>query len=172
MGVALAIDEPAGQSVSAADFRAALGHFATGVTVVTALGPDGGKHGVTATSFGSLSLDPPLVQWSLRTAAFLHPIFSAADRFAINILASDQEGVSQTFASRVADRFAVTPHHAGAHGLPLIDGALAWIECATEARHQGGDHSLFIGRVLTARRQPREPLLHWAGKYHRLPGAA
>lgn len=155
-------------SVSPDRFRETLGRFATGVTVVTALGPDGRKCGVTATSFGSLSLDPPLIQWSLRRSAFSHSIFSGTDHFAINILAAGQEHVSRTFASSIEDRFAVTPHRSGEHQLPLIEGALAWLECALETRIESGDHSLFIGRVLTARIFPHDPLLHWSGAYRRL----
>jgi len=159
---------PPAASVSSDSFRETLGRFATGVTVVTTVGPDGRKVGVTATSFGSLSLDPPLIQWSLRRSTYSHPVFSGADRFAINILAAGQEHVSRIFASPIEDRFAATPHRLGEHRLPLIEGALAWLECALETRIESGDHSLFIGRVLTARIFPQDPLLHWGGAYHRL----
>jgi flavin reductase (DIM6/NTAB) family NADH-FMN oxidoreductase RutF len=166
MATSLVMDEARGVPVER--FRHALGRFATGVTVITTRDADGRKHGVTATSFGSLSLSPPLVQWSLRKAAFSHSVFCTADRFAINILASDQEHVSRTFSSPVEDRFAVTAHRLGDYDLPLIDGALAWLECALETEISGGDHSLFIGRVLSAEFFERDPLLHWGGGYHHL----
>ena len=152
-------------AVTAPDFRRTLAQFATGVTVITAVTAAGGKHGVTATSFGSLSLDPPLIQWSLKKAAWSHAVFAQADRFAVNILADDQEAVSRTFSSADVDRFAVTPHRTGLHGLPLIDGALAWLECAREAQADGGDHTIFIGRVLRVEAVDKQPLLHWRGAY-------
>ena len=110
--------------VSADDFRGALGRYATGVTVVTTLTPDGVPVGVTATSFASLSLDPPLVQWSLRIAAQSHPVFYGADRFAISILAADQSDVSDRFSANVADRFDGATFRTVASPSLVIEGAM------------------------------------------------
>lgn len=153
------------RAIDPTDFRRTLAQFASGVTVVTVLDAAGRPHGVTATSFSSLSLDPPLVQWSLRRAAWSYPIFSAARGFAINILAAGQEEVSRVFANPDLDRFALTGHRFGETGLPLIEGALANLECELEAELPGGDHVIFIGRVLNAERSEQGPLLHWQGRY-------
>src|SRR5690606_31545892 len=111
-----------------AEFRHAVGQFATGITIVTTVDEGGQPHGVTATSFSSLSLDPPLVQWSLRNAAWSLGKFTSNPRFAVNVLAADQEAVSRRFASAV-DRFTCVETRQGLGGLPLIEGAMAWIEC-------------------------------------------
>jgi flavin reductase (DIM6/NTAB) family NADH-FMN oxidoreductase RutF len=146
-------------------FRDALGHFATGITVMTTLDEAEGRYGVTATSFSSLSLDPPLVQWSLRNAAYSLPIFQRSRHFAVNILAADQEAVSRRFATRDVDRFGNLDVEQGLAGMPLIDGAAAWIECALETTLPGGDHTILVGRVLRARTFSKPPLLHWRGGY-------
>jgi flavin reductase (DIM6/NTAB) family NADH-FMN oxidoreductase RutF len=159
-------------AVSATEFRRTLAEFASGVTVVTTLDPERRPYGVTATSFSSLSLDPPLIQWSLKRAAWSYPLFARGGGFAVNILAAGQEDVSRTFATRDIDRFAVTPHRYGAEGYPLIEGALAWLECALEAELPGGDHGILVGRVLRAATFEREPLLHWRGRYGALAGEA
>jgi flavin reductase (DIM6/NTAB) family NADH-FMN oxidoreductase RutF len=146
-------------------FRDALGRFATGVTVMTTNDTEEGLYGVTATSFSSLSLDPPLVQWSLRNAAYSLPIFLRSRHFAVNILAADQEAVSRRFATAGVDRFAGLDVEDGLAGMPLIGGAATWIECALEATLPGGDHTILVGRVLRARTFPKPPLLHWQGGY-------
>jgi len=151
--------------VSSGSFRDALSRFATGITVITTRTPDGVAVGVTATSFASLSLDPPLVQWSLRTAARLHSVFQSCDRFAISMLAVDQAGISDRFSAGVKDRFAGVDVSQGLGGLPLINGALAWLECRVEGRVPGGDHTIFVGRVQRARTFDKQPLLHWRGGY-------
>jgi len=151
--------------VAPGDFKRALGQWATGVTVITTLGADGEPFGVTATSFGTLSLDPPLIQWSLRTTAWSHKLFAVAGRFAVNILAEHQSDVSTRFATPDIDRFALTPFEAGLDGLPLLSGCAAWLECKTETTIPGGDHTLFIGRVRRTAVADRAPLLHWRGAY-------
>ena len=155
--------------LSAAEFRRAMGQFATGITVVSTLAADGSPHGMTASSFGSLSLDPPLVQWSLTTKSFSYSIFSAAPHFAVNILAADQEAVSREFGKPV-DRFASVQLETGLHGLPLIQGCLAWIECALEHELPGGDHTILVGRVLRCRYFDKTPLIFWRGAYMPVDG--
>jgi len=147
------------------DFRAAMGRFATGITVVTTVDGDGAPYGVTATSFASLSLDPPLVQWSLRNAAYSLSIFLQSRRFAVNILSAGQTALSRRFATPDIDRFAGQPTEPGLNGLSLLPGAVAWIECDLEETLAGGDHTILVGRVLRARTFEQTPLLHWRGAY-------
>jgi len=156
--------EGAGE-VSAAEFRATMGNFATGITVVTTVDEQGEPYGVTATSFNSLSLDPPLVQWSLRNTAWSFPIFTQNALFAVNILGADQEAISRRFASPGVDRFKHLDVSTGLGGLPLIGGAMAWIECAVEDTLPGGDHTIMVGRVLRVRTFAKAPLIHWRGDY-------
>ncbi|MFP3643040.1 flavin reductase family protein [Paraburkholderia sp. SIMBA_054] len=148
-----------------AAFRHALGHFATGITVISTLDEQGKPYGATVSSFSSLSLDPPLIQWSLTTRSFSYPIFSRAAHFAVNILASDQEEVSRTFCKPL-DRFAQVESMEGLEKLPLVAGCLGWIECVRDREVEAGDHTIFIGRVLRTRVADKSPLLHWRGAYH------
>lgn len=146
-------------------FREALGRFASGVTVMTTIDDCAAPYGVTATSFASLSLAPPLVQWSLRNAAYSLPVFLRSRRFAVNILAADQQSVSHRFATPEIDRFAGLQTEPGLGGVSLIKGALAWIECSLESTLAGGDHTILVGNVLRARTFDRQPLLYWRGGY-------
>ncbi len=148
------------------EFRNALGRFATGITIVTALGPDEKPIGVTISSFNSVSLDPPLILWSLSTNSPSLEAFRQANRYAINVLAADQRGLSNRFASRSDDRFADVPVHAGLDAPPLIDGCCAWFECTPEAHYPGGDHLIFLGRVERfARGDATSPLVFFDGAY-------
>ena len=150
-----------------AAFRHALGHFATGITVMSTRDAEGKAYGATVSSFSSLSLEPPLIQWSLTTRSFSYPIFSQASHFAVNILAADQEDISRTFCKPL-DRFALVESHDGIEGLPLVSGCLGWIQCSLERQVEAGDHTIFIGRVISARVSNKSPLLHWRGAYHPL----
>ncbi|HUI18149.1 MAG TPA: flavin reductase [Alphaproteobacteria bacterium] len=128
-------------------FRTALGRFPTGVTVVTTLGPGGRRIGLTANSFSSVSLDPPLVLWSLAKAARSLAFFVKAPHYAINVLAADQIGLSRQFADAREDRFADVVCRTGLGGVPLIEGCAAWFECHNVAQYEGGDHVILLGRV-------------------------
>ncbi len=138
-----------------AHFRQALSRFATGVTVVTTLAPGaqkGDTHsnsfvGVTASSFNTLSLQPPLVLWSLGTQARSLPLFHAGTHYVINVLAQDQLELCQRFAYGQGDRFAQSAYQLGQSGLPIFEGALAWFECHNRSRYEEGDHILFVGEV-------------------------
>ena len=151
--------------LNATDFREALGRFASGITVMTTRDNSGAPYGVTAPSFPSLSLDPPMVQWSLRNAAYSLPVFLEAGRFAVNVLSAGQESISRRFATPEIDRFAGLRTEAGLGELSLIEGALAWIECSLETTLEGGDHTILVGKVLRARTFDRQPLLYWRGSY-------
>lgn len=148
--------------------RAALGRFATGVAIMTTLAPDGQPVGLTANSFASVSLDPPLVLWSLsRTTPSFVP-FEAASRFAVNVLTAAQIGLAERFARRGIDKFEGVHWRPGLAGLPLIDGAMAQFECALEARHEGGDHVIYVGRVERFRHGDGLPLLFVCGRWETL----
>ena len=146
--------------------RAALGRFATGVTIITCLDGRGEAVGLTANSFASLSLDPPLVLWSLRKASGSRPAFEAARHFAINVLAETQVDLSRRFASAaVPDKFAEGAWAPGLGGVPVLAGCAAVFECQAEACHDIGDHLLFIGRVHRLADVAVPPLLFQGGHY-------
>jgi flavin reductase (DIM6/NTAB) family NADH-FMN oxidoreductase RutF len=151
------------------DFRDALGSFATGVTVLTALAADGGPIGVTISSFNSVSLQPPLILWSLACDSPRLAAFRNASHYAVNVLAADQEWVSDCFANREDNRFNNVRVRKGLADVPLIEGCVAWFECSNEARYPGGDHLIFLGRVQRfARGEVAEPLVFHAGRYRQL----
>lgn len=153
------------------DFRDALGSFATGVTVLTTLTPDGRPIGVTISSFNSVSLQPPLILWSLACDSPRLEAFRNASHYAVNVLAADQEWVSDSFANREDNRFSGVRVSKGLADVPLIKGCVAWFECSNEARYPGGDHLIFLGRVQRfARGEVAEPLIFHAGRYRRLRG--
>jgi flavin reductase (DIM6/NTAB) family NADH-FMN oxidoreductase RutF len=144
--------------------RRSLGSFSTGITVITTVTPDGRKVGLTANSFLSVSLDPPLVLWSLKDSSPNRTVFEQCSHFAINVLAFDQEGICRRFATPgIADKFAGVALKDGTGGVPLLDGAVAQFECSAHARHPGGDHQLFIGKVESHRWSERLPLLFCQG---------
>ena len=148
------------------DFRAALGRFATGVTVITCATPTG-PLGITANSFSSLSLDPPLVLWCPAKSSSRYPFFMAAKHFAIHVLGAEQKELCQGFA-RSGDAFDGLRMAEGAGGTPLIDGCLARFECEQVAAHDGGDHSILIGRVDHVTTREGAPLLFHGGLFGRL----
>jgi flavin reductase (DIM6/NTAB) family NADH-FMN oxidoreductase RutF len=153
---------------AAADLRAALGRFATGVAIVTCCDAAGEPVGLTANSFAALSLDPPLVLWSLRLASPSLAAFDAASHFAINVLAESQVDLSRRFASVSVDKFSRGTWTGGLGGAPVLAGAAAIFECARERALDGGDHRLFIGRVLRLAQQAVAPLVFQSGHYHML----
>lgn len=144
-------------------FRSALGRFATGVTIITARGADGRPVGVTANSFNSVSLDPPLVLWSLARTSSSLDAYDSADAFAIHILGIEQQHLSNRFASKGADKFeGMNVDHAG---VPLLDGCAARFHCRKVLRYEVGDHILFIGEVIAFESCDGAPLLYLQGKY-------
>jgi flavin reductase (DIM6/NTAB) family NADH-FMN oxidoreductase RutF len=154
-------------SFSSTEFRSALGMFATGVTIVTARAADGTLIGLTANSFNSVSMEPPLVLWSLARAAASLAAFSTGSHYAINILAADQQELAKRFASKSADRFANVGHVQGAGGAPLLSGAVATFECFNRSRYEEGDHVIFVGEVERCSFQAgASPLLYHGGKFY------
>lgn len=149
------------------EFREALGMFATGVTVVTARSTQGIYVGLTANSFNSVSLTPPLVLWSLARSAGSMAAFSTGSHYAINILSADQQDLAKQFAARDGDRFSGVQFAIGTGGAPLIEGAAATFECFNRSRYEEGDHVIFVGEVERCRhRQGASPLLFHGGKFY------
>ena len=149
-------------------FRQALGAFTTGVTVVTTHGPDGQDYGLTANSFNSVSIDPPMVLWSLNKNASSKAAFAEAGHFAVHVLATDQEPVSNRFAKSGADKFAGLTVARGPGNVPLLDGCSARFQCRTSYQYEGGDHIIFVGEVLAFDRFDKAPLVFHSGGYRRL----
>jgi 3-hydroxy-9,10-secoandrosta-1,3,5(10)-triene-9,17-dione monooxygenase reductase component len=153
--------------VSATDpkqVRNALGAFATGVTIITT--SDGGKDvGLTANSFNSVSLNPPMVLWSLGRSSFSLPVFERATHFAVHVLAEDQEDLSTRFATRSGDKFQGLPVTRGEAHLPLLSDCTARFQCKKVFAYEGGDHVIFVGEVTAFDHEPKRPLLFHGGRY-------
>lgn len=150
-------------------FRTALGGFATGVCVVTTLDLTSGHPvGITVNSFASVSLDPPLVLWSVARTAQSFGLFEGAEHWAVNVLSVDQQEVSNLFAGRADDKFAAVDWVPGLGGAPLLERCVARFECAAEHRYDGGDHVILVGRVLRFERSDLAPLLFAGGRYGRV----
>ncbi len=156
------------EDFSAQTLRNALGRFATGVTIITCVDAQGRRFGLTANSFASLSLDPPLVLWSLRRSSPSLTAFEAASHFAVNVLADSQVDLSRRFASALADKFAEGDWRAGLGGAPVLAGCAAVIECEHHSQRDAGDHMLFIGHVRRAADLGLAPLVYQCGRYHLL----
>ena len=150
---------------SKSDFRNALGSFATGVTIITALGKNGQKIGMTANSFNSVSLDPALVLWSIDKQSNCFEDFIAADAFAIHVLAEDQQSLSNLFAKTGADRFANIDSVEGISGVPLLPHYSACFQCVAEHQYDGGDHMILVGKVVEFTDNGHKPLVFHRGKY-------
>jgi 3-hydroxy-9,10-secoandrosta-1,3,5(10)-triene-9,17-dione monooxygenase reductase component len=163
-------DEPA-ETVLVPDddrFRSVLGHFATGVTIITAVDDDE-PVGIAANSFTSLSLDPPLILFCVARSSSTWPRIERAGTFAVNILGEGHEELSQLFARHGADRFGNTPWRIGVSGAPVLEDAIAYVDCRLEAEYPGGDHKIIVGRVLDLdMREGSRPLLFYRGGYQRM----
>ena len=152
---------------SSREFRSSLAMFATGVTIVTVRTPSGDLVGVTANSFNSVSLSPPLVLWSLSQAASVMSAFSQGSHYAINILAADQKELAERFAGKREDRWTDVSFTSGISGSPLLTGAAATFECSNRSRYQEGDHVIFVGEVEhCSHRLGASPLLFHGGKFY------
>jgi 3-hydroxy-9,10-secoandrosta-1,3,5(10)-triene-9,17-dione monooxygenase reductase component len=151
--------------VDPAQLRKALGTFTTGVTIVTTHGEDGKDYGLTANSFNSVSMDPPMVLWSLGKKSSSLAVFSAADHFAVHVLAANQESISNRFAKSGSDKFAGHTVGRGHGHVPLLDGCSARFECRVVHQYEGGDHIIFVGEVMNFDSFSRPPLVFHGGNY-------
>lgn len=159
------MDQPVATPFDARALRQVLGAFVTGVTVITTLDRDGRPQGLTANSFSSVSLDPPLILWSQSLTAPSHPVFRESERFVVNILADDQVEISNRFARGGADKFLGCPTRTGLGGVPLIEGCAAYLECRRIDSFPGGDHLVFLGQVERIERTGLQPLVFGGGRY-------
>lgn len=157
-----------GQPIDAGALRTALGGFATGITILTCRDAAGAPVGLTVNSFNALSLDPPLVLWSLRLISPSLAAFDDASHFAINVLSESQVDLSRRFASSGTARFDHEEWSEGVGGVPLLAGCAVTLTCTQASRQSQGDHRLYIGRVLAATSQNVPPLLFHGGRYHLL----
>ncbi len=149
-------------------FRQALGQFATGVTVITTRLADGSFRGLTASSFNSVSLEPPLVLWSLATGANSLPIFSGNSHYVINVLSAEQGHLAKLFSTRGEDPFGVAEFELSRTGQPILKGCSAWFECHNRSRYPEGDHVIFVGEVEHCEFSPQPPLVFHGGKFRGL----
>lgn len=149
----------------ARDYRRALGAFPTGVTIMTARGPDGARVGMTANSFASVSLHPPLILWSLTRRSHSFAAFTGAEHFAVNILGAHQADLALRFSKSDIDRFAGLSTEEGLGGAPLIPDAIACLQCRRAALHEGGDHVIIVGEVLAYSYDHRPPLIFSRGAF-------
>ena len=154
--------------VSKDEFRAALGRFVSGVTVVTTRGDDNRPVGMTVSAFASVSLEPPLILACIDKRASAHGRFAEGTYFAVNILAEDQEHLSRRFASKDQDRFNGTLYTEGVTGPPLLEGALAYLECRVVHAYPGGDHTIIVGEVESTAVAENKPLAYFRGGYSQL----
>ena len=146
-------------------FRNALSQFATGVTIITTRLTDGTFFGLTASSFNSVSLDPPLVLWSLAQGASSLPLFTGNSHYVINVLAGDQAELASRFARRIANRFEGIEFDLSHTGLPILKGVAAWFECHNRSRYPEGDHVIFVGEVERCNVSPRPALVFHGGQF-------
>jgi flavin reductase (DIM6/NTAB) family NADH-FMN oxidoreductase RutF len=158
-------------AIDAQELRRVMGHFATGVTVITTTDKDGNPQGLTANAFMSLSLNPPLVVISVDKNATCYSCFEPNNGFTVNFLSEDQEEISRRFATKGAEKFANLKWHPASNGTALIDGALGYVECNVTQCHDGGDHTIVIGEIVNLAASGDRPLLFFKGKYQKLPAA-
>ena len=154
--------------VSKDDFRSALSRFISGVTVVTTLGRNNQPAGITVSAFSSVSLEPPLILACIDKRSSVHDCLTEGSRFAVNVLAENQQSLSRLFAAKDEDRFDGTAYRWGASGAPLLDGALACIECRVVHAYAGGDHTIIVGEVESTSVAEHKPLAYYRGSYAHL----
>ncbi len=163
-------ETPAGtqRGVAAEEFRRACGRFGTGIAIASVVDDNGTPHGLTISSFTSVSLDPPLVLICLGHAVTSIDTFRKARFFGLSLLRDDQREISDRFARKGEARFEGIAWRRGETGVPLLNGVLAEMECAVERRIEAGDHDILIGKLVAAKTHPGEPLIHYAGRYRSL----
>ena len=156
-------------TIEAQELRRVMGHFATGVTVITTKDKDGGPNGLTANAFMSLSLNPPLILISVDKGATCYTCFEPHNGFTVNFLSEEQEDISRRFATKGIDKFAGLKWKEGSNGAAILDGVLGHVECKITQCYDGGDHTIVLGEILNVNATGERPLLFFKGKYQRLP---
>lgn len=156
------------QTDQTALFREAMASFPSGVTLVTTVAADGTPWGFTATAFCSLSADPPLVLVCLAKSAQCHPVFLDSERFAVQVIHAGHTGLAERFATRGADKFGGGEFVLNSNGIPLLPNAPVLLECSVHERHDGGDHTILIGRVARVAVGPEPPVVYFQRRFHQL----
>ncbi len=146
-----------------------MGHFATGVTVITTKDKAGTPIGLTANAFTSLSLNPPLVLICIDKTVQCYSCFEESKVFAVNLLSEEQEEISRRFATKGIEKFTGIKWHRGENGIALLDGAMGYVECKILRSYEGGDHTIYLGEIVNATASGDRPLIFFKGRYHRLP---
>jgi flavin reductase (DIM6/NTAB) family NADH-FMN oxidoreductase RutF len=154
--------------VDGAEFRRILGHWASGVAIIATLDEHGMPAGLTANAVASVSLNPPLALACVELSSNTHDLIRDRGFFTINVLAQGDERVARQLALDDADKFRGIAWHAAPSGAPLLDNALAWLDCTVHAQYDGGDHTIFVGLVMAGSAREAEPLAYYRGGYHRL----
>ena len=152
------------------ELRRVMGHFATGVTVITTADRSGTPFGLTANAFTSLSLNPPLALICVDKTVQCYSCFEESKIFAVNVLSQDQEEISRRFATKGIEKFAGIKWHKSRRGVALLDGAMGHIECKVVHSYEGGDHTIYVGEIVSATASGERPLVFFKGKYRRLRG--
>lgn len=155
-------------AISKDEFRAALGRFPSGVTVVTTRDREGRLHGITVSAFCSVSLDPPLVLVCIDKNTGSHHALTETDAFVVNVLREDQQYISDRFASFLPDKFEAVKYRAGIDDLPVLEDALANLECRLVHSYDGGDHTIYVGQIERATVNDGQPLVYWHGNYRKI----
>ncbi|MCD9187038.1 MAG: flavin reductase family protein [Pyrinomonadaceae bacterium] len=155
-------------AITKEEFRAALGRFASGVTVVTTKDDSGKLFGITVSAFCSVSLEPPLILACIEKRAGSHHAFQQSKAFVVNILREDQQAVSNHFASHLEDKFVNVEYDTGIGNLPVLRNCLANLECRLHDSYESGDHTIFIGQIEKATVSEENPLIYWHSKYREL----
>ena len=150
------------------EFRAALGRFPSGVTVVTTRDAAGRFHGITVSAFSSVSLEPPLILVCIEKTTGSHYAFQESEFFVVNVLAEEQENLSNRFASQIPDKFETVDYRLGIGEIPVLKDALVTLECRLAYAHEGGDHTIFVGLVEKSEVKDENPLVYWHGNYRKL----
>lgn len=154
--------------IGAQEFRSALSRFPSGVTVVTTRDREGRFHGITVSSFASLSLEPPLILVCIEKTTGSYDALQESEFFIVNILAEGQENLSNRFASSISDRFDGIDYRLGLGDVPVLENVLATLECRLSYAHEGGDHTIFVGLVEKSEVKNENPLVYWHGDYRKL----
>ena len=150
------------------EFRAALGRFPSGVTIVTTKDASGRLHGITVSAFASVSLEPPMILVCIEKTTGSHYAFHESEFFVVNILAEGQENLSNRFASQIPNKFEGVDHRLGLGEIPVLAEALVTLECRLAYAHEGGDHTIFVGLIEKSEVKDGSPLVYWHGNYHRI----
>jgi flavin reductase (DIM6/NTAB) family NADH-FMN oxidoreductase RutF len=152
------------------ELRRVMGHFATGVTIITTRDREGAPQGLTANAFMSLSLNPPLVLVSVDKGATCYACFEPENPFTVNFLSDHQEEISRRFATKGCDKFAGLQWMEGSNGAAILEGVMGYVECRIAKCYEGGDHTIVLGEILNVSASGERPLLFFKGKYQKLPG--